>query len=159
MCQNLLVVDDGMIVAHGLKHDIFEYPSSVRVAQLTGCKNFSQAVIIDDRQIEAVEWGCSLEVAEPIPENLSHVGIRAHQITVTEDANEANTFPCWLAATSETQHRMTLYLKLYQPARNPFDYHLQAEIFKKKWQKIKNRSFPWYVCLYPFRLLLLENTL
>ena len=158
ICQHLLVVDDGLILTHGLKQDIFEYSTSVRVAQLTGCKNFSQVLIIDDHKIEAVEWGCSLEVAEPIPEYFSHVGIRAHQITFMEEANQPNTFPCWLAATSETQHRMTLYLKLYQPALNSFDYHLQAEVFKEKWYQIKNNPFPWQVCLHPFRLLLLEDT-
>lgn len=158
ICQHLLVVDDGIILTHGLKQDIFEYSSNVRVAQLTGCKNFSQAVIIEDHKIEAVEWGCSLQVVEPIPEYFSHVGIRAHQITFIEEENEPNTFPCWLAATSETQHRMTLYLKLYQPAINAFDYHLQAEVFKEKWHQIKNNPFPWQVCLHPFRLLLLEDT-
>ena len=158
ICQHLLVVDDGIILTHGLKQDIFEYSSSVRVAQLTGCKNFSQAVIIEDHKIEAVEWGCSLQVVEPIPEYFSHVGIRAHQITFIEEENQPNTFPCWLAATSETQHRMTLYLKLYQPAINAFDYHLQAEVFKEKWHQIKNNPFPWQVCLHPFRLLLLEDT-
>ena len=158
ICQHLLVVDDGIILTHGLKQDIFEYSSSVRVAQLTGCKNFSQAVIIEDHKIEAVEWGCSLKVVEPIPEYFSHVGIRAHQITFIEEENQPNTFPCWLAATSETQHRMTLYLKLYQPAINAFDYHLQAEVFKEKWHQIKNNPFPWQVCLHPFRLLLLEDT-
>ena len=158
ICQHLLVVDDGIILTHGLKQDIFEYSSNVRVAQLTGCKNFSQAVIIEDHKIEAVEWGCSLQVVEPIPEYFSHVGIRAHQITFIEEENQPNTFPCWLAATSETQHRMTLYLKLYQPAINAFDYHLQAEVFKEKWHQIKNNPFPWQVCLHPFRLLLLEDT-
>ena len=157
ICQHLLVVDDGIILTHGFKQDIFEYSTSLRVAQLTGCKNFSQVVIINDHKIEAVEWGCSLDIVEPIPEDLSHVGIRAHQITFTEEANQPNTFPCWLAATSETQHRMTLYLKLYQPAINAFDYHLQAEVFKDKWHQIKNHSFPWQVCLHPFRLLLLED--
>lgn len=158
ICQNLLVVDDGITLAHGVKHDIFEYSTSVRVAQLTGCKNFSQAVIIENRKIEAIEWGCSLDIIEPIPESFSHVGIRAHQITFTEESNKPNTFPCWLAAISETQHRVTLYLKLYQPAKNGFDYHLQAEVFKEKWREIKNRSFPWQVCLQPSRLLLLEGT-
>ncbi|WP_353735735.1 hypothetical protein [Okeania sp. SIO2B9] len=52
-----------------------------------------------------------------------------------------------------------MYLKLYQPAKNAFDYHLQAEVFKEKWREIKNRSFPWQVCLQPSRLLLLEGTI
>ncbi len=142
VCQDLLVVDDGVILSHGNKHDIFEHPARVRVAQLTGCKNFSRAVAIDAHKVTAIEWGCTLNVIEPIPKSLSHVGIRAHQITFTEEPNQPNTFPCWLAATSETQHRITLYLKLNQPSTNAFDYHLQAEVFKEKWAIIKDRPFP-----------------
>lgn len=156
ICQNLLVVDDGITLAHGMKHDIFEHPTTVRVAQLTGCKNFSHAVTINAQKVEAVEWGCTLDVIEPIPESFSYVGIRAHQITFSQEQNEPNTFPCWLAATSETQHRVTLYLKLNQPSTNAFDYHLQAEVFKERWNEIKDRPFPWQVCLQPLRLLLLE---
>ena len=156
VCQDLLVVDDGLILSHGIKHDIFEHPTTVRVAQLTGCKNFSQAVAIDAQTVEALDWGCILDAIEPIPESLSHVGIRAHQITFVDDSNQPNTFPCWLAGISETQHRVTLYLKLNQPSTNAFDYHLQAEVFKERWNEIKDRPFPWPICLEPLRLLLLQ---
>ncbi len=47
VCQNLLVVDEGKIIAEGEKHRIFEDPDDFRVAQLTGCKNFSAAVSLD----------------------------------------------------------------------------------------------------------------
>lgn len=156
VCENLLVIDSGEIVAQGSKQDIFEHPSVFRVAQLTGCKNFSPAVVVNKHQIEAIDWGCILQTVEPIPDTLSHVGFRAHQFTFLEDKNHPNTFPCWLAMTSETQHRMTLFLKLHRPSNSPEDYHLQAEVFKEKWDKLKNRPFPWFVHLAPERLLLLS---
>jgi molybdate transport system permease protein len=40
---------------------------------------------------------------------------------------------------------------------NPQDYHLQAEIFKEKWEAIKNHPFPWYVRFDPLRLILMVN--
>lgn len=158
VCENLLVIDSGEIVAQGSKQDIFEHPSVFRVAQLTGCKNFSPAVVVNKHQIEAIDWGCILQTVEPIPDTLSHVGFRAHQFTFPEDKNHPNTFPCWLAMTSETQHRITLYLKLHRPSNSPEDYHLQAEVFKEKWEKLKQRPFPWFVHLGPERLLLLSPT-
>ena len=106
--------------------------------------------------MKALDWDCILELIEPVPKSLEYVGIRAHQLTFPDTEDEANTFPCWLATISETQHRMTLYLKLNQPANNPEDYHLQAEVFKHKWAQLKDRSFPWKIQLSPFRIMLLK---
>lgn len=166
VCPNLLVVDRGKAIAQGSKQDIFEHPRNFRTAQLTGCKNFSRAVAISDRQVKAIDWNCILEVIEPIPKSLEYVGIRAHQLIPDIEnvdtfygntLNEANTFPCWLTTTSETQHRITLYLKLNQPPNNPEDYHLQAEVFKGKWMELKDRLLPWKIQLNPLKIMLLET--
>ena len=44
VCPNLLIIDRGMEIAYGAKQDIFENSRNFRVAQLTGCKNFSRGV-------------------------------------------------------------------------------------------------------------------
>ncbi|MBE9205419.1 molybdate ABC transporter permease subunit [Nostoc sp. LEGE 06077] len=157
VCPNLLVLEHGQAVHYGSKYDIFEHPASVSVAQLTGCKNFSRAVSQGTQRIQALDWGCHLEVVQPIPDELSHVGIRAHQLIFSSDSTQVNTFPCWLVRTSETPHRMTLFFKLHTPPNNPQDYHLQAEVFKEKWVQIKDKPFPWYVRLDPIRLILMES--
>ncbi len=156
VCQNLLVLSQGKAIAHGSKEDIFRRPTTFTVAQLTGCKNFSHAKAISPETVEATDWGCSLNVVEPIPNSLAYVGIRAHQITFPHNYSQENTFPCWLASTSETPHRMTLYLKLKESPAHAQDYHLQAEVFKDKWAILKDRPFPWYVHLDPLRLMLMQ---
>ncbi len=155
VCQNLLVISSGQVIAYDNKQTIFLRPATYTVAQLTGCKNFSKTRAISSTQIEAIDWGCTLKVIEPIPESLAYVGIRAHQIDMTCDPNSENTFPCWLVKTRETPHRMTLYLKLHHPSTQPNDYHLQGEVFKEKWATLKDRPFPWYVSLDPLRLFLM----
>jgi molybdate ABC transporter permease protein len=159
VCEDLLVLEGGRAIASGPKHRIFEHPRTVNVAQLTGCKNFSRAKVQDVKKIEAVDWGCTLDVTEAIPDRLTQVGIRAHQIIFLEDPKLLlpNTFACWLAGTSETPHRMTLFLKLLSAPNHPRDYHLQAEVFKEKWVLLKDRPLPWQVRLDPMRLLLLEE--
>ncbi|MBD2681609.1 MULTISPECIES: molybdate ABC transporter permease subunit [Nostoc] len=156
LCPNLLVLEHGRVVHHGSKYDIFERPNTVGVAQITGCKNFSRIVLQSAQQVEATDWGCTLQVVEATNSQLSHIGIRAHQIILTSDSSCENTFPCWLARTSETPHRITLFLKLHSTANNSQDYHLQAEVFKEKWITIKDKPFPWYVRLDPLRLILME---
>jgi molybdate ABC transporter permease protein len=197
VCEDLLVIEGGRAIAHAPKHQIFEQPQTVSMAQLTGCKNFSRARVSGTQTIEALDWECSLAVVEPIPTYLTQIGIRAHQIifleapvkqgnrststiqgfyceeamhcrnlpsdetTSASDFSQSkglppNTFPCWLASTSETPHRMTLFLKLQSAPNSPSDFHLQAEVFKEKWATLKDRPFPWQVHLDPMRLLLLE---
>lgn len=156
LCPNLLVLEAGKAAHYGSKYEIFQHPASVNVAQLTGCKNFSRANILSPQKIEAIDWGCTLEVREKIPSKLSHVGIRAHHLIFTKDPQQVNTFPCYLVRTSETPHRMTVFLKLHSVGNHPHDYHLQGEIYKEKWVNIQEQSFPWYVHLEASRLLLME---
>ena len=157
ICDRLLVIDKGRAIASDTKQNIFEHPHTFRTAQLTGCKNFSRARVKDSPEVEAIDWGCSLQVIEPIPETLAYVGIRAHQLIFTKETNGENTFPCWLVNHSETQHRMTLYIKLNSPPESLQDYHLQAEVFKEKWANLKDRPFPWYVQLHSMRLFLMSE--
>jgi len=157
ICQDLIVLGEGHTLAYGCKHTIFERPQSLSVAQITGCKNFSQAKAIAEQEILAIEWGIHLRVMEALPDRLSYVGFRAHQFRFPDTCNQENTFPCWLAATSETPHRMTLLLKFNAPPSHQQDYHVQAEVFKERWEALKHKPLPWLIQLDPLRLLLLEN--
>jgi molybdate transport system permease protein len=156
-CQNLLILSQGKVIANDTKETIFERPPSFEVAQVTECKNFSTARMIEPQTIEAQDWGCALQVVEPIPNKLTYVGIRAHHFTFPHHPDGENTFPCWLVMTSETQHRTTLYIRLHQPPAHAQDYHLQVEVYKEKWANLKDRPFPWYIRLDPLRLILMEQ--
>jgi molybdate transport system permease protein len=170
VCQRLLVLSAGQVVAAGPKQTIFDHPGTLAVAQLTGCKNLSSLQPAGDHALRALDWHCTLQTLEPVLPTHTHVGIRAHRLTFRDRpspdpanpdsanpglANPDNTFPCWIAWTSETPHRISLYLKLGSPPVDLDDYHLQAEVFKDKWADLKDRSFPWHVHLDPAHLLLL----
>jgi len=156
VCDDLLVMVRGQVKAYGDKHDIFERPTTKIIAELTGCKNFSRAVVKAEDRVEAIDWGCTLQVISPIPDLISYIGIRAHHLIFTDSPNE-NTFPCWLVKMSETPHRMTLYLKLNSLPNSEQDYHLLAEVFKEKWATIKDHPLPWYVRLDQLRLILMQD--
>ncbi|MGB3655732.1 MAG: molybdate ABC transporter permease subunit [Rivularia sp. (in: cyanobacteria)] len=155
--NNIMVMSEGKVIANDTKENIFERSANLVVAKVTECKNISRAQIVSDRTVKAVDWNCNLQVVEPIPNNLKYLGIRAHHLTFTNDPNRENTFPCWVADISETQHRVSVYLKLNYPCRDFEDYDLQVEIYKEKWVCIKDRPFPWYVRLEPLRLMLMES--
>ncbi|MEM7715083.1 MAG: molybdate ABC transporter permease subunit [Cyanobacteria bacterium P01_A01_bin.68] len=155
--SNIMVMSEGKVIANSTKENIFERSPNLVVAKVTECKNISRAEIVDNRTVKAVDWNCNLQVLEQIPSNLKYLGIRAHHLRFSNDSNRENTFPCWVADISETQHRVTVYLKLNYPANDFEDYDLQVEIYKEKWVCIKERNFPWYVRLEAGRLMMMES--
>ncbi|OYQ65166.1 molybdenum ABC transporter permease subunit [Pseudanabaena sp. SR411] len=157
ICQNLLILDRGQVMSYGEKSAVFDHPANVETARLTGCKNFSRIEAIAPDLIEAITWKCKLQVNSAKSNLPTHLGIRAHHIAFLENLVKndlPNTMPCWLVRTTETPHRMTLYIKLNTPPDHDWDYHLQAEVFKEKWLIIKQYSQPWQVYLDPDQLFL-----
>ncbi|MFZ0735885.1 MAG: sulfate/molybdate ABC transporter ATP-binding protein [Candidatus Acidiferrales bacterium] len=159
--SDMLVLSKGQTAAYGAKDDIFRHPPSLVVARLTGCKNISRAWPVSGGTIEAADWGCQLRVSQRIPQALMHAGIRAHHIAFLESGDDAaaaeNVFPCWLVRASETPFRITLYLKLHSAPQPGDEPHLQAEIFKEKWVRFKDKPFPWHVRLEPDSLFVLPD--
>ncbi len=92
-CDELLVLDEGKIIAKGNTHELFEDPKKVQVARLTGCKNISKIEIVDEYHVKALDWGVTLEVSEKISSNITHIGIRAHDFSPaqSDDVNSVDT--------------------------------------------------------------------
>ena len=155
-CNDLLVLDNGRVIANGPKHQLFEHPRTVVAARLTGCKNIVAARRIADDRIVVDEWNCELRVQGPAPGTLTHVGMRSHQI-VFHPVKGENTFSCWLVGTSEAPHEVTLYLRLHSAAQPGELPHLQADVPKVLWRQLSVEPLPWRISLDQARLLLLEG--
>ena len=153
VCTNVLVLADGRIQAEGSKEAIFKRPPTLEVAKVTECKNFSRVRRVDDYSIEALDWECRLEVDHLMPSELGYVGLRAHHVKFPQTPHQPNSFPGWLTMITETQHRVTLYIKLHSKPQSSQDYHLQAEVYREKWDLLKSRPLPWQVQLDPARLM------
>lgn len=165
LTAQLLVLIRGRVAAFGPREDIFRHPPSMQVARLTGCKNFSRARVISENLVEAVDWDCRLRTTYPLAAPVAHVGLRAHHIDFVEadgaspgdrsgdvpgeGSSATNVFPCWPVRWSETPFRVTLYLRLHRAPASGEQPHLQAEIFKEKWERFRDRPLPWHVRLSP----------
>jgi len=160
-CSDLLVLEDGKVIASGPRQELFERPRTVVAARLTGCKNIASARRIGSHRVAVDTWGCALQTAERVPESLTHVGMRSHQIGFVNADGPAqhaeNAFPCWLMATSEAPHEMTLYLHLHHAPGEGEQPHLQADVPKELWCSLSAQPQPWCLELEPKRLLLLED--
>jgi molybdate transport system ATP-binding protein/molybdate transport system permease protein len=165
VCGDLIVLCGGNVAASGPKEEIFRHPPTREVARLTGCKNISRARPAADGLVEAIDWECTLRVAQLPAKMPAHVAIRAHHVRVYPpaglDASSAseireNVFPCWLAAMTETPFRVTLDLQIGKPAGSGH-FHVQAEVFKREWESFRNLPQPWQVELSSDRLFLLPD--
>ena len=156
-CSDLLVLNDGRVIASGPRQELFERPRTVAAARLTGCKNIVSAARLDEHRIAVSPWGCQLAAFAFVPDSLTHLGYRSHQVAFPDRAGGENTFPCWLVSTSEAAHEMTLYLRLHAEPGPGDAHHLQADVPKDLWRMLSARPQPWNILLDPARLLLLEE--
>lgn len=143
-CDELLILDKGKIIAKGTTHDVFENPKKVQVARLTGCKNISKVEIIDDYHLKSLEWGITFEVAEKISQDITYIGIRAHDFLPAEK-DDINSFDTINATKLEI----------------PFEWQITLAngLWWKLDKKIHDHEFviPDYLKVDPKNIILLEE--
>ncbi len=137
-CENLVVLDGGRVAASGPKRGLFADPGTVAVARLTGCKNIAPPE----------EWGMTA------PAGITHLGIRAHDVTVTAQAETG--FPCWLMHTVDSPFETTLYLRLHAPPQPGDHWHMEAEMTRAQWAALAPHPQPWRVDFDPAKLIRLR---
>lgn len=152
ICQNLMIIHKGQVQAFGPGDDMFTKPTKLIAAQLTGCKNFSRATKIGYNRIRAIDWDMDLLVKDPIPEGLTHVGIRAHYFLAASDGDQANTIPVRIMERIESPFEWNV---LFQNA------NADSKSTGKMWWKYPKGNqetiLPEFLYVPPENILLLEE--
>lgn len=78
MCDSIAVMKNGLLLPAEPTKELFANPKTVAAAALTGCKNIAPAEKAGDNLLRVPSWGITLETTLPVPENVTHAGIRAH---------------------------------------------------------------------------------
>ncbi|MDR3343651.1 MAG: ATP-binding cassette domain-containing protein [Treponema sp.] len=159
LCDELLIMDAGQVLKKGTTKSLFQNPGSISVARITGCKNISPIKRTGERDLFALDWGLSLRTALPITEDITHVGIRAHDLQpVWEDADHLN-------ADKEQYNRVRMAIT--RRSEEPFEHVLlftnadtrtateQGEIWWK-YSKYLFQDPPKHLFIPPESLLLLR---
>ncbi|MDR2481701.1 MAG: ATP-binding cassette domain-containing protein [Spirochaetaceae bacterium] len=84
LCNEIIIIDNGNIIIQGDSQTVFQNPQTVRAAEITGCKNISRIRRISEKEIDAIDWGIKLYTHHPVYKNITHAGIRAHNIMVAD---------------------------------------------------------------------------
>lgn len=162
MCTDTAIMHQGILETVGKTKEIFDNPGTVNAARLTGCKNISKADKLSESEIYASEWDIKLTFPEyiKIPSNLTHVGIRAHEIRPVKfsdiDNNTSiklNMVDCQLKRISEAPFEMYLILENKSgKSTSP----LWWKVTKKEWKEI-GETVPETVELPVEKVILLQH--
>ena len=109
--DSIIVFDNGIATKRCDKNELFNYPSTLTEATLTGCKNISEATIINDSTVYAKNWGVECKLNRNIPNSITHVGIRAHYIEIMTNQETENTYPFIVENIIENPFDFSIYVK------------------------------------------------
>ena len=97
LCDRVCVIDRGRFEKPRPAGELFESPETLASALLSGCKNYSRIEFADGGP-RAMDWNVRIKCAKPIGEDTSHIGVRAHYVSIMPgEAPEAigeNAIPC-----------------------------------------------------------------
>ncbi|MBC1261922.1 molybdate ABC transporter permease subunit [Synechococcus sp. BSF8S] len=160
MADELLVIDDGRLVAHGPRQQVFQQPQSLAVARLTGCKNITRIEQCSPHGLWAPAWGVELRRRRPWDSGTTHVGLRANHLELRAagdpaEAGMANAWPCRVVAVNESALSVSVYV-MALAARPPLSSPLQVEVSARAWRRLAEAAAPLILsipesCLMPLR--------
>lgn len=146
LCNKLLLLDQGHILAYGDTKEIFDHPKNVKAAKLTGCKNISRIEKIDSHHVKALDFNNIILETNELNDDIQYIGIRAHDfIPLFKEENHVNL------------------IKINNPeiVEMPFEWYITLDngIWWKTEKNMHNheKSIPTYLSIDPKSILLLEK--
>ena len=162
LSDDLLVIDQGKLLAHGPNHEVFDQPRDLVVARLSGCKNFSRIHQLSPTRLWALDWQLEIQRQEPVDAAISHVGIRANhlKLVAAEQIHQplaSNQWLCQLVKVSEGPFQVSAYVVPNgQGATNRLP--IQVEVQRPDWQQLCKHPQPWLLAMPSEQLLLLRQS-
>lgn len=153
ICERVAVINDGKIDRFGALRNVFADPISISATKLTGCKNISRIIPLQDHCFEAVDWGCVLCSDVSLSKDITHVGIRAHFFEPTEHPGE-NTIQIEIENVIESQFKVSVLFKPYgKEVNRPLCWDFERVHFGKE----SGREFPQYLKISPQNIILMKG--
>jgi len=109
--EELLILNEGQVMASGDAKDLFDDPKSEAVARITGCKNITTAGRIEAHKVNLPEWGVDLVLEREVPEDLKAIGYRAHFFEPIWGERQENCIPFQLSGVDELPFERRYYIR------------------------------------------------
>lgn len=155
--EELLIIDQGHIVAAGETKELFRNPVSREAARLTGCKNFSRALRTDEHTVEAEDWGITLHTKGEIPEDVQWLGYRAHDFVPVWGERRENMLRFDLESSALLPFERNYYLL----PENSTDHSQESKnicwfVQREKIEELEERGMPDYLLFQEDKILFLK---
>jgi molybdate transport system ATP-binding protein len=152
LCDCVRIVSNGSITAAGDKWELFNDPQSYDACLLTGCKNISPAHRTADDSVFAEDWAMTLDCGGKPAGDIRYVGIRAHDIVLTDDNGLPNSFEYDIVNTLRDTFS---YILLIRKKGSYSSRSLRLEMSRERYEEMT--ALPKYMRLPPEKLLLLDR--
>ncbi len=152
LCARIAVIANGSVAACGDKWDIFNDPKDFDACLLTGCKNISPATAASGHSVIAEDWALPFETDGRPPEGVGYIGIRAHEIVLTDEAGLPNSFEFDVLSTLKDTFSYILMI------RNKCSSNckpMRLEISREKYEALE--TIPRYAYIPKDKLLYLDK--
>lgn len=108
-CDRIAVISEGHITEMARPDDLVHHPQSVAGLKLSGCKNVTEAERAGEYCVHVPRWGVNVTTAQPVPEDVKYLGIRAFYIEDAEGPGE-NNYHVKVARVSDSRFDRALTL-------------------------------------------------
>ena len=88
LSNRIAVVDAGHIMEMCEKRELVDNPQSLAGLKLSGCKNATAAIKVDDHKLKLPEWGIEIATEKPVPDDVTHCGVRAFMLKQADGPGE-----------------------------------------------------------------------
>ena len=162
LSDDLLVIDQGRLLAHGPNHQVFDHPRELEVARLSGCKNFSRVRQLSPTKLWAIDWQLEIHRKQDVDAEIDHVGMRANHFKLlpagpNHQPPHRNQWLCQVVKVSEGPFQVSAYVVPNgQGATNRLP--IQVEVQRPDWQQLCKHPQPWLLAMASEQLLLLRHS-
>ncbi len=108
-CDRIAVVETGRITETGTGDDLVNRPQSLAGVKLSGCKNATAAVRVDERSVRLPKWGIEAATSAAVPEDVKALGVRAFFLQRVDGPGE-NCYRVRVDRVSDSRFERTVLL-------------------------------------------------
>lgn len=157
--DELLIIDEGKIIASGETKKIFQNPEKKEAARLTGCKNFSKIEKTGIHTFYAVDWNVELHVQQTVPDDAGWLGYRAHDFLPVWGEEGENMIKFDLDSSASLPFENNYYIKCRSAECS--DAHVEEDpvicwfVQRDQAEKMEEKGMPDYLLMKEEKMLFL----
>ncbi len=155
LCPDLLILEDGEVIAGGPREEIFNRPPNLATARITGCQNLSRIRIGRGNTVEALDWDCVLHISgDNMFKDACYAGISSRHIRPAGKDDRVNALHCRIINVIESPYQVILSVKPAGRETNNLSC-FQLSIPNEEWNSLASQNpGELRICLPPEKIFL-----